>query len=61
MKKFNKALSRVENELTNTRAKITAALSYLRDCINEEVNALAIEKVRGRRTRKETKVSLRGV
>ncbi len=45
-KKFNKALSRVENELTNTRAKITSALSYLRDCINEEVNAIAIEKLR---------------
>ncbi|HEX7312616.1 MAG TPA: hypothetical protein VF297_01775 [Pyrinomonadaceae bacterium] len=45
-KKFNKALSRVENELSNTRAKITAALSYLRDCINEEVNAIAIEKLR---------------
>lgn len=45
-KKFNKALSRVENELTNTRAKITATLSFLRDCINEEVNAIAIEKLR---------------
>lgn len=45
-KKFNKALSRVENELSNTRAKITAALSYLRDCINEEVNVVAMEKLR---------------
>jgi hypothetical protein len=45
-KRFNNALIKVENEISNTRAKITAALSYLRDCVNEEVNAIAIEKLR---------------
>lgn len=45
-KKFNKALTRVENELSRTRSKIAAALSYLRDCINEEVNAIALKKLR---------------
>ena len=45
-KKFNKALTRVENELSRTRSKIAAALSYLRDCINEEVNAIALNKLR---------------
>jgi hypothetical protein len=45
-KKFNRALSRVEDELSNTRARIAAALSYLRDCINEEVNSIAMEKLR---------------
>jgi hypothetical protein len=38
---FNKALIIIEEELGNNRALTTAALSYLRDCLNERVNEIA--------------------
>lgn len=44
-KKFNKALGKIEDKLSNTRARIAASLSYLRDCINEEVNGIAMQKL----------------
>jgi hypothetical protein len=42
---FNDALESVEIELANTRARITTSLSFLRDCINEEVNKVAYAKL----------------
>jgi hypothetical protein len=44
-KKFNKALEIVENELSATRARIAGSVSFLRDCINAEVNRVAMEKL----------------
>ena len=38
---FNKALIAIEEELGNNRALTTAAVSFLRDCLNEHVNKLA--------------------
>lgn len=46
-KKFNEALTIIENELSNTRARIAASVSFLRDCINLEVNRVAAEAIRG--------------
>lgn len=40
-RKFNDALQSIEIELSNTRARITTSLSFLRDCINDEVNEIA--------------------
>lgn len=42
---FNDALESIEIELANTRARITTSLSFLRDCINEEVNKVAHAKL----------------
>jgi hypothetical protein len=42
---FNQSLETVEQELSNTRAKIAAVLSLLRDSINEEVNSVALMKL----------------
>lgn len=44
-KRFNEVLSLIEQHLSNTRAQIAAVLSFLRDCINEEVNSIAITKL----------------
>lgn len=44
-KKFNKALEIIENELAATRARIAASVSFLRDCINSEVNRVASESL----------------
>lgn len=38
---FNKALILIEEELGNNRALTTAAVSFLRDCLNERVNEIA--------------------
>ena len=38
---FNKALRIIEEELANNRALTAAAISFLRDCINDEVNRIA--------------------
>jgi hypothetical protein len=38
---FNAALRIIEEELANNRAVTAATLSYLRDCINDEVNRIA--------------------
>lgn len=38
---FNKALKIIEEELANNRALTAAAISYFRDCVNEEVNRVA--------------------
>lgn len=40
-KHFNEALQIIEEELANNRALTAAAVSYLRDCISEEVNQVA--------------------
>jgi hypothetical protein len=40
-KNFNKALIIIEEELANNRALSAAALSFLRDCVNDEVNRVA--------------------
>ena len=40
-KRFNKSLELVEHQLSDTRAKIATVLSFLRDCINEEVGVEA--------------------
>lgn len=40
-RRFNDALESIEIELANTRARITTSLSFLRDCINDEVNEIA--------------------
>ena len=40
-KQFNEALGTIENELGNTRARIATALSFLRECITDEVNKVA--------------------
>lgn len=39
--RFNEALQIIEQELANNRALTTAALSFLRDCLNDEVNLVA--------------------
>ncbi len=44
-KQFNKALATIENELSNTRARIATSLSTLRECINKEVNRVARTKL----------------
>ncbi|MGH9873712.1 MAG: hypothetical protein ACRD9S_14785 [Pyrinomonadaceae bacterium] len=38
---FNRALKIIEEELANNRALTAAAISYFRDCVNEEVNRVA--------------------
>ncbi|HEX6185179.1 MAG TPA: hypothetical protein VFZ44_14945 [Pyrinomonadaceae bacterium] len=43
-KNFNKALIVIEEELANNRTLTAAAISFLRDCINDEVNRVANEK-----------------
>ena len=40
-KNFNNALIVIEEELANNRALSAAALSFLRDCVNDEVNRIA--------------------
>ena len=40
-KNFNRALIVIEEELANNRALSAAALSFLRDCVNDEVNRVA--------------------
>jgi hypothetical protein len=44
-RRVNSALNFVENQLSNSRIKVAAALSFLRDCINEEVNNIATQKL----------------
>jgi hypothetical protein len=44
-KRFNKALETIENELASTRARIAGSVSFLRDCINAEVNRVAMDKL----------------
>ena len=44
-KKFNKALEIIEDELSATRARIAGSVSFLRDCINAEVNRVAMDKL----------------
>ncbi|HEU4510651.1 MAG TPA: hypothetical protein VFR78_20645 [Pyrinomonadaceae bacterium] len=39
--RFNEALIRIEEELANNRALTSAAISFLRHCLNEEVNSVA--------------------
>ncbi len=39
--RFNKALILIEQELANNRALSSAAISFLRNCLNEEVNRIA--------------------
>ena len=41
--RFNKALMLIEEELANNRALSAAAISFLRSCLNEEVNRIASE------------------
>ncbi|HTG92283.1 MAG TPA: hypothetical protein VL866_06840 [Pyrinomonadaceae bacterium] len=40
-KNFNRALILIEEELANNRALTSAAISFLRHCLNEEVNGVA--------------------
>lgn len=42
-KQFNRALETIETELANTRARIATSLGFLRECINDEVNAVAVK------------------
>lgn len=42
---FNKALIVIEEELANDRALTAASISYLRDCVNDEVNRVGSEHV----------------
>lgn len=44
--RFNKALILIEQELANNRALSAAAISFLRHCLNEEVNKVAAEYIR---------------
>ena len=43
--RFNKALILIEEELANNRALSSAAISFLRHCLNEEVNRIAAEYI----------------
>ena len=45
-KKFNRALEEIEGELSNTRLRIAASLSFFRDAVNREVNRVAYETMR---------------
>jgi hypothetical protein len=45
---FNRALQSIEAELSNTRARIATSLSFLRQCINNQVNKVADEKLQGK-------------
>ena len=42
---FNKALNVIEGELSRTRAKVAASLSFLRDCIYKKVNEVAMREL----------------
>jgi hypothetical protein len=42
---FNTALKIIEEELANDRALTAAAISYLRDCVNNEVNRVAHQHI----------------
>ncbi|HEV2706274.1 MAG TPA: hypothetical protein VGV59_10145 [Pyrinomonadaceae bacterium] len=44
-RKFNEALKDIEGEMAYTRARIAASLSFLRDCINEQVHLVAQVKL----------------
>ena len=44
-KHFNDALMIIEEELANNRALTAATISFLRDCINQEVNRVAVERL----------------
>lgn len=53
-KKFAEVLPIIENELANTRSRIAASLSYLRDTINIKVNEVAKDKLgAGEKTNRE--------
>lgn len=53
-RRFNEALQTIEAELSNTRARITTSLSFLRDCINQEVNRVARLRLEKERTPQNT-------
>lgn len=46
--RFNKALVLIEEELANNRALSSAVMSFLRHCLNEEVNRIASNYMRDR-------------
>jgi hypothetical protein len=52
-KNFNRALILIEEELANNRALTSAAISFLRHCLNEEVNEVAANFARNQRANPE--------
>lgn len=46
-RKFNESLELIESELSDSRARIATALSFLRDAINIEVNTVALRELAG--------------
>lgn len=44
---FNESLKMVDSRLSNTRAQISATLAFLRKCINEQVDVVAAQRLKG--------------